>query len=90
MPTVKQIVSERCEGWRRHGGVWTFGPVKWEQCTNEAEVMLTVKQEGKKETLPACKTCWQEAIDNEGIEIISAAPIGPKQEADNAHENTDE
>lgn len=26
----------RCEGYVRKGGVFTFGPVKWVQCENEA------------------------------------------------------
>jgi hypothetical protein len=63
----------RCEGWRRYGGAFTLGPVRWEQCSNEAIVMLTVKQE-KVENLPACKACWQEAIDKK-IEIVKAEPI---------------
>jgi hypothetical protein len=64
----------RCEGWRRTGGAFTFGPVKWEQCTEDAIVNLVVTQKDKQETLPACKTCWQECIDNK-IEINEAKPI---------------
>ena len=64
----------RCEGWRRHGGVFTFGPVTWEQCKSRATVNLTVKQEGKVQTLPACPKCWQEVIDN-NIKIIKVEPL---------------
>ena len=63
----------RCEGWRRYGGAFTLGPVKWEQCKNEAVVILTVKQE-EIEDLPACLDCWNEAIDRR-IKIISSKPI---------------
>jgi len=66
--------TPRCEGWRRHGGAFTLGPVKWEQCPSEATVMLTVKQQGETQTMPACNTCWQECIENK-IEIVSAEPI---------------
>jgi hypothetical protein len=63
----------RCEGWRRYGGCFTIGPVKWEQCKNEAIVMLEVEQE-KVETLPACLDCWNESL-KKGIKIISVTPI---------------
>ena len=63
----------RCEGWRRYGGAFTFGPVKWEQCKNEAVVVLKVKQE-KTEDLPSCIDCWNEAIERK-IKIISSNPI---------------
>jgi len=66
-------MATRCEGWRRRGGTFTLGPVTWEQCDNNAIVNLTVVQE-KEETLPACKVCWQEAIDK-GITIKSAIPL---------------
>jgi hypothetical protein len=36
--------------------------------------MLTVKQEGKEQTLPACDTCWRECIDS-GLTILSASPV---------------
>lgn len=74
----------RCEGWRRKGGAFTFGPVVWKQCSNEASVMLTVLQKPKgekkkiRQVLPACPTCWQECIDT-GIEIEKAAPIIKKK-----------
>jgi len=64
----------RCEGWRRNGGAFTFGPVKWEQCKNDAIVLLTVEQDGTVEELPACSACWQECLDN-GIQINSSRPI---------------
>jgi hypothetical protein len=63
----------QCQGYRRHGGAFTFGPVTWKQCTNDAIVMLTVKQE-KAERLPACNDCWKECIEK-GIKIIKAEPI---------------
>jgi hypothetical protein len=65
----------RCEGWRRHGGAFTLGPVKWVQCDNEASVMLKVKQE-KMEYLPSCIECWNEAKER-GIQILSADPLTP-------------
>lgn len=65
----------RCEGWRRNGGAFTFGPVKWSQCENNATVILEVVQE-EVEQLPACMVCWQEAIEK-GIKINHAKPIQP-------------
>ncbi len=65
----------RCEGWRRYGGAFTFGPVKWAQCDNNAIVVLRVEQE-KIEELPACAECWQEALDNK-MEILEVKPIIP-------------
>ena len=64
----------RCEGYRRNGGMMTFGPVKWEQCKNDATVIITVVQDGEKQTLPGCGECWQEAIDNK-ITILSVEPL---------------
>jgi len=64
----------RCEGWIRPGSFMTLGPRKWEQCENTGIVLLTVVQEGKEETLPACSKCWQDVIDS-GIEIVKAEPI---------------
>lgn len=63
----------RCEGWRKRGSVFSFGIPEWIQCENEAIVMLEVKQE-EIETLPACKICWQEAIDRK-MKILSVKPI---------------
>lgn len=61
----------QCEGWRRYGGAFTFGPVRWEQCKNEAVVILGVVQDGKTDEYPSCRVCWQECIDN-GIKINSS------------------
>jgi hypothetical protein len=67
-------MKKQCEGWRRYGGVFTFGPVRWEQCKNDSIVMLTVRQEEenthkmKTEELPSCQTCWDECKKND-IEI---------------------
>lgn len=64
----------RCEGWRRYGGALSFGPPKWEQCKETGIVMLTVKQDGKTEALPACAICWKEVIQNK-IEILESKPL---------------
>lgn len=54
-----------CEGYRRYGGAFTFGPMKWEQCKEKAEFQITVKQEEEgTQTFPMCKTCWKEAVKN--------------------------
>ena len=66
---------KRCEGFRRHGGAFTLGPVRWEQCNQGAIVMLTVKQDGKETTKPACLQCWNEAQMHDTIEVMSAKPI---------------
>ena len=59
----------QCEGWVRHGGAFSFGPVKWEQCKKKPVVNLTIKRKGEKEeTLPACKECWNKCIQGEDIE----------------------
>ncbi len=71
--TIKVTVKRQCEGWRTHGGAFSFGPVNWEQCKHEAIVVLTVIQE-KTEEMPACLTCWQEAIDNK-IKISAVIPL---------------
>ncbi len=66
----------QCQGFRRYGGAFTLGPVNWVQCTNIAVVNLTFTQSDEPETtLPACMTCWEEALVNEQIQIIRAAPI---------------
>ena len=66
--------QKQCEGFRRHGGAFTMGPVKWEQCTEKATVLLTVKQAGDTKTFPACNTCWNEAIERR-IVIEQSSPL---------------
>lgn len=63
----------RCEGWRRYGGAFTLGPVRWEQCKNDATVTLTVEQETT-ERMPACMECWREAQER-GIKIHASEPL---------------
>jgi hypothetical protein len=64
----------QCEGWRRFGGAFTLGPVKWVQCENEAVVILEVVQDDKKTEQPVCIYCWDEGMSH-GIQINSAVPI---------------
>ena len=64
----------RCEGYRRYGGAFTFGPVIWRQCENEALVVLETDQDGETQQFPACAICWNESLEA-GILIISARPI---------------
>jgi hypothetical protein len=71
----------RCEVWRRYGGAFTFGPVRWEQCKNDAIVSLTVQQDGQPKTCPVCMKCWREAISNE-IEIKNVVPLEAGQQFD--------
>ncbi len=67
-------MKTKCEGYRRYGGAFSFGPVVWEQCKKKAIVELIVVQGKKQITFPACMTCWDEAISND-IRIIKAKPI---------------
>ena len=64
-----------CEGFRKHGSMFTLGPITWKQCEDEAVVLIEVKQDGVIASFPACNTCWKEAISNKGIEIISTVPL---------------
>ena len=77
----------RCEGWRRRGGVFTLGPVKWSQCENDAIVALRVKQETEQE-LPSCMKCWREAVER-GIDILKSHPLAAedKLSVDNGNIN---
>ena len=69
-------MSKQCEGWRRTGGAFSFGPVRWDQCENEAVVTITVIQEGKQEEpMPACMTCWQECESTSDITVLRAEPL---------------
>jgi len=70
----------RCEGWRRHGGAFSFGPPKWEQCENDATVTIELKHEGKIFTVPGCNICWQECIDNKTMDVISIKPLADEIE----------
>lgn len=72
MKATKQI---QCDGWRRTGIFQMGGTGRWEQCKNPATVRLTVRQEGKTKTFPACKVCWEEATATKGIEILKAKPL---------------
>ena len=74
----------RCEGYRRHGGIFTLGPVKWVQCEEEAVVRLEVKQKEDDGTtvFPACLTCWKEAVnyDDKYVKVLAAEPITEEEE----------
>lgn len=72
-PKVK-AGAVRCEGWRRYGGAFTLGPVTWQQCKENATVMLKCEQDGKVQTLPGCAACWSEALEK-GIKVLQATPI---------------
>jgi len=65
----------RCEGWRRYGGAFTLGPVRWEQCKDEATIKLTTTEDGKEIVRPACQVCWKEACSSKAIHILKAEPI---------------
>lgn len=68
--------KKQCEGHRRCGGAFSFGPVVWTQCENDAIVMLTVEQNEKRpETMPACMVCWLEAVSTDGIKIVKVDPV---------------
>lgn len=69
--------KNRCEGWRRFGGAFTLGPVRWEQCKETGTVMLKTNQGGAVTTLPACPKCWAEAVENKIV--IEATPITSKK-----------
>ncbi len=67
----------RCEGWRKPGSFMTFGPRHWEQCSNEAIVMIKFERKGENQILPACAQCWQDCIDNRdpSMRILEVTPI---------------
>ena len=64
----------RCEGWRRYGGAFTFGPVEWKQCAKDGIVLIRFMDGKEERTLPACFECWQECIDNK-VKILEVSPI---------------
>jgi hypothetical protein len=80
-------MKQRCEGWRRYGGAFTLGPVKWEQCKNDAIVVLKVEQEKVVENMPSCLECWNEAKAS-GILIHSAEPLSKGFCADSSDGHT--
>lgn len=67
----------QCDAWRRRGGAFTLGPVQWEQCKNDAVVLLTVRNpDGSVVTdSPACMECWKEGQETEGMKQLAAKPI---------------
>jgi hypothetical protein len=70
-----KVVALRCEGYRRRGGAFTFGPVSWAQCENRAVVFVTIDQGGEiTKDCPCCLECWSEGIE-QGIKQIDAKPI---------------
>lgn len=78
----------RCEGYRRNGGAFTLGPVKWERCSNPAVVLLDVRNpDGSVVTAsPACQVCWDEAKSYKGMEIIKHERIAPPKPEEVDHE----
>ena len=68
-------MNKKCEGYRRHGGAFTLGPVTWTQCKENGIVLLTFKGiEGEVQTLPACNQCWNEFLESGG-KVIKVKPI---------------
>lgn len=67
----------KCEGMRRYGGAFSLGPPRWVPCEEKPIVMLTLRQGAsiEKQEMPACKTCWEEALRTVGIEVITARPL---------------
>ena len=56
--------------------------MEWEQCKEEATVMLKVKQDKEKATeQPICKTCWEECRETPGIKILDVRPLTKKEKA---------
>lgn len=70
-----------CEGYRRHGGGFAFGPPVWVPCKNKAIVMMKVRQEGAVNRFPACQQCLDEANATLGIKVLDVKPIEPLQES---------
>ncbi|HRZ19655.1 MAG TPA: hypothetical protein P5136_06380 [Methanofastidiosum sp.] len=65
-----------CGGMRRHGGVFSFGPVSWEMCKNAPVVLLRIEHKDKsRENVPACQECWKELIESKVAKILKAEPI---------------
>ena len=67
--------SVKCEGMRRRGGAFTLGPVEWEQCSNDAIVMLKVKQDDGTGEFPGCDACWRECRETKGMKVLEARPL---------------
>lgn len=77
-PPSQQV---RCDTWRRHGNAFSFGPMTWTQCPNDAVVLLTVEQEGLVvKDSPACAACWEESRER-GLKQLDAKPIATKGKA---------
>jgi hypothetical protein len=68
-------MTKQCEGYRRHGNAFSFGPVTWKRCENNADVELVVVQDEEESTFPACIVCWDEAIGNDKIQVKDAKPL---------------
>ena len=65
MEITKEYNIDECGGERRYGGVFTFGPVKWEKCKNKPIVIIQIQHKNKQtENIPACLECWKECIEN--------------------------
>ena len=72
---MSETSAVRCEGWRRIGGAMSFGPPEWTQCENNAVVMLDVVQDKKREKLPACQTCLQEALATRSVNVLAVESL---------------
>jgi hypothetical protein len=65
----------QCEGWRRKGGAFSFGPPVWTQCPNPAVVLVTLEQDKKVvENSPACLECWKEGVKL-GLKQLGVTPV---------------
>lgn len=86
----------QCQGMTRHGGVFTLGRPWWEQCKNEAVVLLKIKQKPggwghdiTEGTFPACQACADKA-EKEGIQVLKRIPIEHSAYVDMAANAIDE
>lgn len=65
----------RCEGWVRTGGVFTLGPVEWDQCKKDGVFSVTFQYPGEAvKTLPACRDCLGE-VEKSGATILKSVII---------------
>lgn len=61
----------RCEAWRKYGAFQMGAPAGWQQCRNDAVVILEI-EDGEDSTgqSPVCQHCKEEALQQEGTKIL--------------------
>lgn len=70
----KKPDTRRCEGWERHGGMMTLGPVVWTRCTAKPTHVVVFRRKAE-DDCSACAGCLQKLKTHNGQGTYRVATV---------------